>query len=42
VSELLGEVGDVGRRDGLKRDGCFSLFHGVGFTSIPQFSNTLP
>jgi hypothetical protein len=35
VGELLGEAVDVLRRDGLERDGCLSLFHGVDCTSIP-------
>jgi hypothetical protein len=39
--ERLGEVVDVLRREGLARNGCFSLFDGVDCVSIPQFSNTL-
>jgi hypothetical protein len=35
VGELLGEAVDVLRREGLERDGCLSLFHGVDCTSIP-------
>lgn len=41
AGELLGEVVDVIRREGLERDGSISLFHGVDFTSTTQFSNTL-
>jgi hypothetical protein len=43
VGELLGEAVDVLRRDGLERDGCLSLFHGVDCTSIPPiFEHPLP
>ena len=41
MGELLGEVVDVLRREGLARDGSLCLFDGVDCTSIPQFSNTL-
>jgi hypothetical protein len=42
LGERFGEVVDGGCREGLKRDGCFSLCHRVDFTSVFPISEHPP